>query len=86
MPKSDRESKKLHSGNYYKYDETKKALESCLKEDRRAAEIAKRVGISLPTLYKYKMMLSLETGNNYMTLEERLFLAKQRDLLASEAK
>ena len=86
MSKSDSKNDKLHGGNYYKYEETKQALENCLKEDRRAAEIAKRVGVSLPTLYKYKAMLSLETGNNYMTREERLFLVKQGDLLASKAK
>ena len=65
---------KIHRNNYWKYDEAKDPLRSCLEKDMTTAEISKSVGISQMTTHKYKAMLSLEDGKLYQTRDERVYL------------
>ena len=65
---------KIHRNNYWKYDEVKDPLRSCLEKDMTTAEISKSVGISQMTTHKYKAMLSLEDGKLYQTRDERVYL------------
>ena len=65
---------KIHRNNYWKYDEVKDPLRSCLEKDMTTAEISKAVGISQMTTHKYKAMLSLEDGKLYQTRDERVYL------------
>ena len=65
---------KIHRKNYWKYDEVKAPLRSCLEKDMTTAEISKSVGISQMTVHKYKAMLSLEDGKLYQTRDERVYL------------
>ena len=65
---------KIHRNNYWKYDEAKDPLRSCLEKDMTTAEISKAVGISQMTTHKYKAMLSLEDGKLYQTRDERVYL------------
>ena len=65
---------KIHRNNYWKYDEAKDPLRSCLEKDMTTAEISKSVGISQMTVHKYKAMLSLEDGKLYQTRDERVYL------------
>ena len=65
---------KIHRNNYWKYDEVKAPLRSCLEKDMTTAEISKAVGISQMTTHKYKAMLSLEDGKLYQTRDERVYL------------
>lgn len=65
---------KTHRNNYWKYDEVKDPLRSCLEKDMTTAEISKAVGISQMTTHKYKAMLSLEDGKLYQTRDERVYL------------
>ena len=65
---------KIHRNNYWKYDEAKDPLRSCLEKDMTTAEISKSVGISQMTTHKYKAMLSLEDGKLYQSRDERVYL------------
>ena len=65
---------KIYRNNYWKYDEVKDPLRSCLEKDMTTAEISKAVGISQMTTHKYKAMLSLEDGKLYQTRDERVYL------------
>ena len=65
---------KTHRNNYWKYDEVKDPLRSCLEKDMTTAEISKSVGISQMTVHKYTAMLSLEDGKLYQTRDERVYL------------
>ena len=65
---------KIHRNNYWKDDEVKDPLRSCLEKDMTTAEISKSVGISQMTTHKYKAMLSLEDGKLYQTRDERVYL------------
>ena len=60
--------------NYWKYDEVKEPLRACFEKDMTIAEAAKAVGISPMTVHKYKSMLSLETGKQYVSRDERTYL------------
>ena len=63
-----------HSG-CHKYNQIKKALEACLQEIRSVYEIAKMLNLSPATVFKYKGILNLETGKNYVVREEWRYLA-----------
>ena len=65
---------KIHRNNYWKDDEVKAPLRSCLEKDMTTAEISKSVGISQMTTHKYKAMLSLEDGKLYQSRDERVYL------------
>ena len=65
---------KIHRNNYWKDDEVKAPLRSCLEKDMTTAEISKAIGISQMTTHKYKAMLSLEDGKLYQTRDERVYL------------
>ena len=60
--------------NYWKYNEVKEPLRLCFEKDMTIAEAAKAVGISPMTVHKYKSMLSLENGKQYVSRDERAYL------------
>ncbi len=73
--------------NYCKFDRVEKPLQELLEENRSEKEIAVTLGISLPTVHKYKNILALKNNKLYATQEERNYLEKQekRAALASAA-
>ena len=74
--KNNTEPKKstFRRNNYWKYDEVKEPLRLCFEKDMTIAEAAKAVGISPMTVHKYKSMLSLENGKQYVSRDERAYL------------
>lgn len=67
-----------------KYAQTKEALESCLtgtpgEPVPSVYDIAEKLKLSPPTVYKYKGILNSETGENYLVREELRYLDKPKD-------
>ena len=71
--------------NYCKYDKVEKPLQELLEQNRSEKDIAITLGISLPTVHKYKNILALKNNKLYATQEERNFLEKQEKRAALAA-
>lgn len=63
--------------NYYKYHIVKERLEEELQVEQPAHQIAGKLKIAVSTFHKYKNLLQLENGRQYMTSDERSFREKQ---------
>ena len=63
--------------NYCKYDRVERELLVLLEDNTPAKEAAKTLGISLPTLYKYKGIASIKHQKLYVIPEEERFLRKK---------
>ena len=59
--------------NYYKYQDVKHQLETELQTEQTARVIAKKLNIAVSTFHKYKNLLQLEKGEQFMTSDERAF-------------
>jgi len=60
--------------NYYKYESVKERLQEELNNDQTSSQIIHTLKIAPLTYHKYKNMLQLETGRQYMTSDERRFI------------
>ena len=69
--------------NYYKYHIVKERLENELQVEQPAHQIAGKLKIAVSTFHKYKNLLQLENGRQYMTSDERSFREKQEAAAAS---
>ena len=64
--------------NYCKIDDVREPLIARLSDGKlTAAEIADEVGIAITTFYKYKCMLMIETGVNFMAKDEASYFNRQ---------
>lgn len=68
--------KDCRGNNYAKYSAVKQTMIAGLEANKSTAEISREAAISLPTFYKYKAMINLETGKNYTVPEEMAHLQK----------
>ena len=69
--------------NYYKYHEVRDSLEEELQVEQPARQIAGKLKIAVSTFHKYKNLLQLENGRQYMTSDERFFREKLEAASAS---
>lgn len=72
--KVDQNKAQHRRSNYYKYEGVKEVLRTCLEKNMTIAQAAKAAGISTMTAHKYKSMLSHETGIQYMSKDEQVYL------------
>jgi len=63
--------------NYYKYFDLRDQLEQELQKDQTSKEIAKNLQITATTFHKYRNLFQLEVGMQYMTKDERAFMASK---------
>ena len=64
--------------NFYKYDGVKDQLIPRLDGSESSARLAKDLGLSISTFYKYKALAAaLHPGQTLMTLEEKIFKNKK---------
>jgi DNA-directed RNA polymerase specialized sigma subunit len=71
--------------NYYKYQDVKTQLEEELQVEQSARTIAKKLNIAISTFHKYKNLLQLEKGQQFMTSDERVFKERLRSSIAHVA-
>jgi len=64
--------------NYYKYFDLREQLEQELQKDQTSKEIAKNLQITATTFHKYRNLFQLEVGMQYMTKDERAFMASKK--------
>ena len=69
--------------NYYKYHEVRERLEEELQVEQPAHQIAGKLKVSISTFHKYKNLLQLEKGRQYMTSDERAYREKAADASAN---
>ena len=62
--------------NYCKFERVEKPLSQMLERSIPEKEMAANLKISLPTLHKYKNILTIRNKKIYMTPEEERFLKK----------
>ena len=63
--------------NYCKFNMVESSLGHMLERSVPIKEITANLGISLPTFYKYKNLLSAKNNRLYVSPEEEAFLKKQ---------